>query len=95
MADIKISKEEGETRGRYITIVGGLEAELTFSKMGDTGVIADHTGVPEALEGRGVGKALVEALIADARDNNFKVMPLCPFVRGQYKRHPEWEDVIM
>ena len=95
MTDIKISKEESETRGRYITIVDGLEAELTFSKMGDTGVIADHTGVPEALGGRGVGKALVEALIAGARDNDFKVMPLCLFVRGQYKRHPEWEDVIM
>ncbi|MEH6836833.1 MULTISPECIES: GNAT family N-acetyltransferase [Falsihalocynthiibacter] len=95
MVDLKTSKEESDTRGRYITVVDGLEAELTFSKMGDTGVIADHTGVPEALEGRGVGKALVEALIADARDNNFKIMPLSPFVRGQYTRHPEWEDVMM
>jgi hypothetical protein len=95
MSDFKIFKEESATRGRCIAIVGGLEAELTFSKMGETGVIADHTGVPEALEGRGVGKALVEALIADARDNCFKIMPLCPFVRGQYTRHPEWEDVMI
>jgi predicted GNAT family acetyltransferase len=58
MVDHKISKEKSETRGRYITVVDGLEAELTFSKMGDTGVIADHTGVPEALEGRGVGQVL-------------------------------------
>lgn len=95
MADFKIFKEQSATRGRYITVVDGLEAELTFSKMGGVGVIADHTRDPEALEGRGVGKALVEALIADARDNSFKIMALCPFVRGQYTRHPEWEDVMM
>lgn len=95
MPDISISKEVSETRGRYFAVVDGLEAELTFSKMGETGVIADHTGVPEALEGRGVGKALVDALIADARQNNFKIMPLCPFVRRQYARHPDWGDVMI
>ncbi len=95
MPELSISKEEGESRGRYVTIVDGQEAELTFSRMGETGVIADHTGVPKALEGRGVGKALVNALVEDARRNNFKVMPLCPFVRAHYARHPEWQDIMM
>ena len=93
--DLSITKEEGATRGRYVTAVDGQEAELTFSKMSATGVIADHTGVPEALEGRGIGKALVDAMIADARANGFKIMPLCPFVRAQFARHPEWHDVMM
>lgn len=93
--DLSISKEESATRGRYVTVVDGHEAELTFSKMSATGVIADHTGVPEALEGRGVGKALVNALIEDARANGFKIMPLCPFVRAQFARHPEWRDLMM
>jgi predicted GNAT family acetyltransferase len=57
-------------------------------------VIADHTGVPEALKGRGVGQALVEALVADARAQGFTIVPLCPFVRAQYARHPEWSDVM-
>ncbi len=96
MADIEINKEDGATRGRYVAVIDGHEAELTYSKMGDSGnVIADHTGVPEELGGRGVGSALVRYLIEDARANNFKIMPLCPFVKAQYQRNPDWEDVIL
>ena len=93
---IDITKEEGPTGGRYVTVIDGLECELTYSRMGDSGnVIADHTGVPRALGGRGIGGALVDALIADARQNGFKIVPLCPFVRAQYARHPEWADVML
>ena len=95
MTDLPISKEDAETRGRYFTVVDGMEAELTFSKMGETAVIADHTSVPKALAGRGIGKALVEALIEDARGKGFKIMPLCPFVRRQYALHPQWKDTMM
>lgn len=95
MADFEIVKEDGETRGRYVVTVDGHEAELTYSKLGASGnVIADHTGVPEELSGRGIGSALVKHLVEDARANGFKVVPLCPFVKAQYQRHPEWADVM-
>lgn len=89
-----IQKEQNEKRGRYTTIVDGVEAELTFSVMSPTMIIADHTGVPEALAGRGVGKALVEFMIADAERTGFRIVPLCPFVKAQYARHPEWAPLM-
>lgn len=96
MADIEIIKEEGETRGRYVVTIDGHEAELTYSRLGDSGnVIADHTGVPEELGGRGVGSALVRHLVEDARNNGFRIMPLCPFVKAQYLKNPEWADVML
>jgi len=96
MAEYEIVKEDGETRGRYVITIDGVEAELTYSKLGDSGnVIADHTGVPDELGGRGVGSALVRYLVDDAKANGFKIMPLCPFVKAQYKRHPEWSDVML
>ncbi len=96
MADIEIIKEDGETRGRYVVTIDGHEAELTYSKLGDSGnVIADHTGVPEELGGRGVGSALVRYLVEDARTNGFKIMPLCPFVKARYRKNPEWSDVML
>jgi predicted GNAT family acetyltransferase len=96
MADFDIVKEDGETRGRYVTVVDGHEAELTYSKIGDTGnVIADHTGVPDAIGGRGVGSALIRYLVADARNNNFKISALCPFVKVFFQRNPDWSDVVL
>ena len=94
MADIEIKKFDGPSRGRYFAIVDGVEAELTYSRMSEHAIIAYHTGVPEALKGKGVGKALVEYLIADARATETKIVPLCPFVKAQYQRHPEWSDVM-
>ena len=91
-----IIREKAKSGGRFVTIVDGVEAELTYSKMESSGnIIADHTGVPAAIGGRGVGKDLVKFMIADARENGFKIMPLCPFVRREYSKHPEWSDVML
>lgn len=95
MADIEITKEDGETRGRYVAIVDGIEAELTYSRMSPKRIIADHTGVPDALAGKGVGKALVQYLVDDARATGTRVVVLCPFVKAQAARHPEWSDVFI
>ena len=45
------------------------------------------------MRGMGVAKALVERLIADARSEGFKIFALCPYVKAQFDRHPEWADV--
>jgi len=53
-----------------------------------------HTEVFAGGEGKGWAKLLLDAMIAHARENNLKVVPLCPYVLAQFKRHPElYEDV--
>ncbi len=96
MASITITRELTATKGRYAARVEGNadEAELTFSRASSTLVIADHTFAPDSMRGTGVARALVERLIADARAEGFKIIPLCPFVKSQAQRHPEWADVI-
>ena len=94
--EVTIIRSEEESKGRYEARVEGRDGvgELTFSRMSPTKIIADHTAVDDTLRGAGVGKALVERLIADARSEGFTIVPLCPFVRSQYQRHPEWSDVM-
>lgn len=94
MAEPDILKETGPTRGRFVLRAGGAEAELTFSVVSPTRIIADHTGVPDAMRGTGAGRRLVEALVADARANGITVIALCPFVASMARRHPEWADVF-
>lgn len=92
MADI--TREHGQSKGRYVLIENGAEAELTYSILSPTRIIADHTGVPDAMRGSGAGLRLVERLVADARAEGAKIVALCPFVRAQARKHPEWSDVI-
>lgn len=89
-----IERQEGASRGRYVLTHEGAEAELTFSIASPRLRIADHTGVPDALRGTGAGLALVERLVADARAEGWKIIPLCPFVNAQRRKHPDWADVF-
>ena len=96
MSDHIITPEvrEDGSKGRYIIRRDGAEAELTYSVVSPQLVIADHTSVPDAFRGTGAGLAMVERLVADARAEGFKIMPLCPFVNAQRKRHPDWADAF-
>lgn len=93
MSEIELVENGG--KGRYV-LAGpdGAEAELTFTKVGETQIIVDHTGVPEVFRGQGAGVRLVERAVADARAAGKKIIPLCPFAAAQFRRHPEWADVL-
>jgi predicted GNAT family acetyltransferase len=94
MAEFDIRKEDGPTGGRYVVVVNGHEAEMTYSKAGTSRIIIDHTGVPKELGGLGVGVALVKNAVEDARAMGVKIIPLCPFTKAQIDKHPEWQDVL-
>jgi predicted GNAT family acetyltransferase len=87
-------REDRRSGGRWAVIVDGHEAEMTYSRASPTLIIIDHTEVPDALRGRGVGQALVERAVLDARREGFRIIPLCPFAKAQFERHPAWRDVL-
>lgn len=89
-----ITSAETGSKGRYSTTVEGHEAEVTYSRASPQLVIVDHTGVPDALRGKGVGQALAVHAVEEARKGGWKIMPLCPFFRAQAMRHKEWHDVV-
>ena len=97
MTDIRLSKEEtGPRNGRYVARIDGIEGEgeITFTHRGPGVISADHTGVPESMGGKGVARALLDYMLEDARNAGFRIIPICPYVRGQYARHPEWPPLF-
>ncbi|MEM9708064.1 MAG: GNAT family N-acetyltransferase [Pseudomonadota bacterium] len=94
MSEFEIEREVNGSKGRYVIRKDGAVAELTYSILSPTLVIADHTGVPDALRGTGAGKALATRLVADAKAEGFRINPLCPFVNAMRRRHPEWADAF-
>jgi predicted GNAT family acetyltransferase len=96
MSEIAIRKDQGQRHGRYIAAIPGIdgEGELVFTVRGPQLISADHTEAPPSMRGTGAAQALVAHMIADARHNGFKIVPLCPFVNAQLRKHPDWNDVI-
>lgn len=91
----EIQLEDRGAKGRYfVTGPDGSVAEMTFTKVGDHQLIIDHTEVPDAFRGQGVGLKLVTRAVEDARAAAKTIIPLCPFANAQFRRHPEWADVL-
>ncbi|MBV8686271.1 MAG: N-acetyltransferase [Alphaproteobacteria bacterium] len=82
-----------EGRHRYVLELDGETAFAAYRLEGDR-IVFHHTVVPEALEGRGVGSALVKAALDHVRAKGLKVVPLCSFVKGWIERHPEAQDLL-
>ena len=79
--------------GRFEATVDG-HAAYTEYRLLASGMLFPHTEVPAALEGRGVGSALVRDALDFAREQGLKVIPVCPFVAGWIRRHPEAHDLV-
>lgn len=78
---------------RFEMLSEGHSAVLEYSLNGDT-LTFTHTGVPAALEGRGIGSQLASAGLEYARENSFKVIPACWFVAGYIERHKEYRPLL-
>ena len=91
---IEVFREDETSHGAYRADVPGSDrqAVLTWAARGPLR-IADHTWVPPEARGKGIAAALVEALVADARELGFKIVPQCSYVEAAFRRHPEWADL--
>jgi uncharacterized protein len=53
-----------------------------------------HTEVDHAHEGKGMAHQLMEKMLAYARENELRVIPLCPFVLAEFRKNPAlYQDV--
>ena len=94
MTDFTITKREEDGEGTYYAHVEGSRSPGRLTWIERDGVrVAEHTIVPPEIGGRGVAARLVEALVADAREQGFKIEPACSYVAAKFAEHPDWADL--
>jgi predicted GNAT family acetyltransferase len=79
-------------KSRFAIYAEGGTAVLDYQRFDDK-VVYTHTGVPPALEGRGIGSRLVKTGLDWARGEGLRVVPVCTFVAAYIRRHPEYADL--
>ena len=76
-------------RGAFVIEDGGHRLAEMEMAINGSNMIVYHTEVAEELKGQGVAGKLLEEMVEYARKNQLKVIPLCPYVNTQFKRHPD------
>ncbi|ENV50293.1 MAG: GNAT family N-acetyltransferase [Acinetobacter junii] len=68
--------------------------EMAYTWAGDSMLIIDHTDVEDQFRGQGIGRQLLDALVAFAREREIKVIPLCPFSKSVFDKDQSIHDVL-
>jgi len=93
---MEIKQINADTKGFFKAEENGTEAgKMTYSWAGKNKFIIDHTEVNPQFTGRSVGKQIVMAAVSFARENNLKIIPLCPFAKSVFDRTSEIKDVLL
>jgi uncharacterized protein len=74
---------------RYELRVDGTLAGLIDYRLRDRQISLVHTEILDAFEGQGLGSLLARGALEDARERDLQVIPLCPFIAGYIRKHPD------
>jgi predicted GNAT family acetyltransferase len=80
-------------RSRFEAVVDGETAVLDYQLDGDV-IAFTHTGVPPAIDNRGIGTALVRTALDYAEEHGLRVRPICVFVESFIEEHQEYQHLV-
>lgn len=91
---MEIERRDRVTHGDYLIKVEGCDRDARLSWTDRDGVRhAEHTFVPPEARGKGIAEQLVKALIADAREQDFRISPDCSYVERYFDRHKDLAEL--
>ena len=88
--NIDVIHDEGNKR--FTSLVDGHLCVIDYA-LDDKTANFLHTGVPEAVGGRGIAAVLTKYALDIARAKNWKVIPTCSYTAVYFQRHPEYLDL--
>lgn len=91
MSDFSVANNP--ERSRFEAVVDGETAVLDYRLDGDV-IAFTHTGVPPAIQDRGVGSALARTALDYAEAHGLRVRPQCAFVSAFIREHDAYQHLV-
>jgi hypothetical protein len=84
---------DNAAKSRFELVEDGQTAFADYRRQGAVLVIP-HVESPHALRGKGTAGRLMEGVVALARAEGAKIVPICAYAAAWLKRHPEHADLV-
>jgi len=84
---------DNPAKERFELTERGLVAFAEYRRNGPARIIS-HVEAPLALRGKGTAGRLMEGLARKARDEGFRIKPLCSYAILWFRRHPEFSEIL-
>lgn len=82
-----------DAHDRFETTVDGVLCVLEY-RLRDGVMTITHTGVPDAVGGRGIAAALTRFALDDVRRAGWRVVPACAYSIAWLAKHPDYADLV-
>lgn len=90
---MEVTFTDNTDKKRFEAQVDGKLALIDYIRTADK-IYLTHTEVPPELEGKGIASAMVKKALQRIEGDTIKLVPLCPFIAGYVKRHPEFRSLL-
>jgi predicted GNAT family acetyltransferase len=78
---------------RFEARVGDSLAAFAVYRLEPGRIVFTHTETLPGFEGKGIASRLAGAALDEARARGLKATPVCPFIAGYMRKHPEYADL--
>ncbi|OJW52737.1 MAG: hypothetical protein BGO67_09595 [Alphaproteobacteria bacterium 41-28] len=87
--------EHDEKNKQFVAVLEGKEATLKYSILPD-GKTLDYysTFVPPKSRGQHIGQDIVKFALDFAKENDYKIIPSCSFVKAFIDKHSEYSKLV-
>jgi predicted GNAT family acetyltransferase len=90
---MEVRVEHDREAPRFFAIVDGHLCVVDY-RLEDGRMVILHTGVPEAVEGKGIAGAMMRVALDTARAEGWRVEPRCAYAEDFLRRHPGYADLV-
>lgn len=92
---MSINIQHNKEKKQFIAVIEGRTCTLAYEVSSDEKILDYYsTFVPPELRGRHIGDDIVKYALEYAKENNYQIIPSCPFVKRIIDRHPEYKIVV-
>lgn len=81
-------------RQRFFAVKNSKECDLKYRKINDNTLDYYSTYVPDELRNQGIAGKITAYALQYAKDNNYRVIPSCPYVKNYIDAHPEYQTLL-